>query len=388
MQRERAYGCGKMKDDASAEELKREVGRLSQELKNISQLLSSVFEGLDEAVVIINGDYRIVHASKKAAQLAAKSTEELIGGYCYGEFHKLAMPCSFCSTVKTIATKQPQYAFYKWQLPIDGSEHYIEHFSFPIKDPDGEIGYVMEHLKDVTERVRMSDRLISCDSLIKMGERVAELIHEIKNPLNAIDIQMSLLEREVRSLGKERMEGIKEIVGVVRGEIQRLSRLAADFLHHPDTPSSLNKTPERLEFLLRELATLARPQAAAQDIDINIEMKDVSLEVWVDKDKFKQALLNLVLNSMEAMPHGGVINLRAMGSDDEVKIFISDTGRGVMEGQWKHVFEMFYTTKSSGSGMGLPISRNIIEAHGGTLELISSPGGTTFLITLPSGSSS
>ncbi|MEK7241629.1 MAG: ATP-binding protein [Planctomycetota bacterium] len=150
------------------------------------------------------------------------------------------------------------------------------------------------------------------------------------------------------------------------------SRSAQLYLKHDD-----------LKPLLEDLVGLIKPQANLGGIDVELAVEASLPGVMMDREKFKQALLNLLLNALEAMPDGGYLYLRAWRESDFVKLSIRDTGRGIPDEIKERVSELFYTTKERGTGIGLPLAHNIVQAHGGTVSFNSSPKGTEFVITLP-----
>ncbi|MFN3467933.1 MAG: ATP-binding protein [Candidatus Brocadiales bacterium] len=128
---------------------------------------------------------------------------------------------------------------------------------------------------------------------------------------------------------------------------------------------------------------LIEPQANLGGIDVGLAVEADLPRVLLDKEKFKQALLNLLLNALEAMPDGGNLYLRAWQEAGSVRLSIRDTGKGIPDEVKERVFELFYTTKEGGTGIGLPLAHNVVQAHGGTISFNSSVKGTEFVITLP-----
>ncbi len=209
------------------------------------------------------------------------------------------------------------------------------------------------------------------------------LAHEIKNPLSTIRLNMELLAEDFADAQTPRERRALAKIGVVERECQRLQDLLDDFLNYAKLrrlqlePTDLNAQVERvLEFF--------RPKAEAASIEL-VRYLDPDLpSVVLDKESFHAALLNLVLNAEQAMPHGGQLVVRTKVIAGGVALELIDTGVGMDEKTRDQIFRAFFSTKPGGSGLGLPTARKIIEAHGGLIDVESEPGrGTKFTIMLP-----
>jgi signal transduction histidine kinase len=224
--------------------------------------------------------------------------------------------------------------------------------------------------------------LVRSKTLATLGQYSNELAHEIKNPLNAINIQMSLLEREIvkhdLSTGKE----LAEVVKVVKEEISRLNKLAKDCLSFSKS-GDLNRTEEDIGLIFEELLSLITPHADLNGVSICLKISKSFPQILVDRDKLKQALLNVILNAIEVMTGGGDITITVSKEDNCLNIFIKDTGPGISEDQHGKIFDLFYSTKSGGTGVGLAVTKNIIHAHGGNIRLEKLDEGAEFIIELP-----
>ena len=284
----------------------------------------------------------------------------------------------------------------------DGGKRWVEVTVSPIKGKGGEVEYIVSTFKDISEKKRYSEELLHTRTLATLGQLAAELAHEIKNPLNSIHIQMCLIEKELarwqetlrvqstsggkgskaQSASGGEVPGIAELVSRAREEIKRLNELVNQCLSFSRS-AQLYLKHDDLKPLLEDLVGLIKPQANLGGIDVELAVEASLPGVMMDREKFKQALLNLLLNALEAMPDGGHLYLRAWRESDFVKLSIRDTGMGIPDEIKERVFELFYTTKGGGTGIGLPLAHNIVQAHGGTISFNSSPKGTEFVITLP-----
>ncbi len=251
-----------------------------------------------------------------------------------------------------------------------------------IRNEKGKVEYVVGVIRDITERKTFNKEFIKYKTLSTLGLLSNELVHEIKNPLNSITIQMLLLEREVNKNGLRSRKEINEVVKIIKEEINRLNKLMKDCLEFSKS-GSLNRKYEDVGLIVEELLSLISIHADLNGIKIISKTVEKCPDVLIDKDKLKQALLNIVLNAMEAMQCGGVINLKVAKMERCLKISIRDTGPGIPKERHNKIFDLFYTTKSGGAGIGLAITQNIIHAHGGNIGFKNLSEGTEFTIKLP-----
>ena len=225
-----------------------------------------------------------------------------------------------------------------------------------IKDENNRIEYVVGVMRDITEEKMFNEEWVRTKTLSTLGQYSNELAHEIKNPLNAINIQMSLLEREIAKHDIRSREELCDIVKVVKEEISRLNKLAKECLDFSKS-GDLKRKDEDIGRIFEELLSLIIPHAELNGIDICLRMLEDCPQVLVDRDKLKQALLNIIINSIDVMEGGGDIEINVSREDGHLNISIKDTGPGIPEEQHDKIFDLFYSTKSGGTGVGLAITK-------------------------------
>jgi signal transduction histidine kinase len=227
-------------------------------------------------------------------------------------------------------------------------------------------------------------RIIQSEKLAVLGTFASGLAHEVRNPLNSITLQLSILERRVAPLETALSGQLKELLGVIREEVKRLDNLVGDFLQF----SRANRLPYRpvaIDGLLDEVVRLLGPEARAAGVTLRRQSKGGELPpLRVDAERIKQVVINLLQNAIEAMPEGGSAVVESGLVDGRVKIVVRDTGPGLPEGL--DVFQLFVTTKARGTGLGLAIAQQIVLEHGGEITAESVSGeGATFSVSLPTG---
>lgn len=232
-------------------------------------------------------------------------------------------------------------------------------------------------VKDITSRKQLEQSERERDRLAAMGITAAVFAHEVGNPLNAISTTVQMLQRH---FDQQDDSFANSTLIELQREIRRLTTLLQDF-------RSLSR-PQKLDLARIDLARLVEDVLsiqAAEFSQFHVEVKKefpAAFEATLDEERVKQVLLNLFKNSVEAMPTGGTLTLRGYASEKKICLEITDTGVGVPKGV--DIFELFTTTKPTGTGVGLAVARQIISAHGGTITYVSEPNqGTTFFLLFP-----
>ncbi len=247
-------------------------------------------------------------------------------------------------------------------------------------DEIGELAATFESM--VSAIARANEQLLATERLATIGKMAAHVTHEIRNPLSSIGLNLELLEDE-----PELKEGeARTLVRAIKSEVERLNALSEQYL------SVARRQPLRLEDedvgeLVREACDFMRADLARHKVKTKLELGADADSARVDEAQIKQALYNLIRNSREAMPGGGTITVSVGGlPDDAVEIVVDDEGQGLDEETRERLFEPFFTTKGHGTGLGLAITRQIVEAHAGSIACESREGGgTRFRIRLPRG---
>lgn len=207
------------------------------------------------------------------------------------------------------------------------------------------------------------------------------LAHEIRNPLNALNLNVTLMERRLRGLGVD-TESIDPILEVMRSEIRRVRGLTSEIMDFAK-PIAISAGWCDARELVRDLVMIHGPTLEVSQIELRTHVVGEPM-MWCDTDRIKQVLVNLMTNAIEAIGDGGSITLTIEGDANGTQLVLEDTGEGMPPSLKYRIFDLFFTTKAAGTGLGLPIVRKIIEAHAGAIDVNSRPQqGTTFTIYLP-----
>ena len=229
----------------------------------------------------------------------------------------------------------------------------------------------------------MSDSQRFADQYTEIARLAGGLAHEIKNPLSTIRLNMQLLAEELEGLQSPVQQRALKRVEIMKSECQRLQDLLDDFLNYARV-REIHREPSDLNQEISDALDFFEPEANEADIEILRYLDPDLPRVLLDRESFRGALWNLLLNAKQAMPDGGQLIVQTASSGPNVAVNVIDTGHGMDERTAVKMFEAFFSTKPSGSGLGLPTTSNIIEAHGGQIRVQSEEGrGTKFIVELP-----
>jgi signal transduction histidine kinase len=310
-----------------------------------------------------------------------KKVGSIIGSKCYREFWQREGPCPHCMMDATFKSGQPQRA----TVRVDdqgGTPVTIEINTYPLTNEAGDVVRGIEILHDVSEREQMMHELVQTRALALLGKYCAELTHEIKNPLNSIAIQIHLMQRFAEQARGKLKEDMQDTVRVLREEVERLNNLSREYLQITKAPPlemRIGSIPE----LLNETIELVRPMLSLSKVVLKTEIQNNLQEILVDRDRMKQVFLNIINNAVDAMPGGGTLTITAAAGPSSVSVSFADTGSGIPPETSSKVFEPFFSTKQSGTGLGLTLAKNIVEAHGGAVCFKNRGTGAMFTVEIP-----
>ncbi len=244
--------------------------------------------------------------------------------------------------------------------------------------PD-EIGRVAAEFERMVDALNARDaRLRQTERLAAVGRLAAHVTHEVRNPLNSVRLNMEMLEEDLAQAGPE----AHKIVASILSEVDRLTDITEQYLRLARLPDP-KLEPGDLATLVREVMSFVKREMSVADITLAAELADVE-PVPMDESQLRQALLNLFRNAREAMPGGGVLKIVLRDQEQGVELSVSDQGSGIPEAEREKIFDLFYTTKEHGTGLGLPLTQQIVAAHRGRILCTAAEGGgTRFQIWLP-----
>lgn len=267
----------------------------------------------------------------------------------------------------------------------DGSDERLV-LTHAITSAQGDVTGVMVVARNAAYLSRMQSTLAYSRKLAALGRLTAGIAHEVKNPLNAMMIHLELLRSKIRNApsGGEGDGGALAHVGVIESEVRRLDEVVQGFLKFA-RPEDLRLTPVSVSALIDDIRPLVAAEAERAGVLVEAPPPEAGLLVSGDTAMLRQVLMNLAINACQAMPHGGTLRLAAQADGhDHVEIRVSDTGVGIAPEDLGRIFNLYFTTKTAGSGIGLSMVYRIVQMHDGEIDVESTPGsGTTFRVRLP-----
>ncbi|HEY2680688.1 MAG TPA: ATP-binding protein [Candidatus Udaeobacter sp.] len=374
--------------------------RLAQE----KGFLETVFNAIQEGIIVTDSKSRITYLNDaacglfglEAAEAIGKRLDERIGGLDWESLTRSGGPVSHDMEIF-----YPQNRFINlYVVPLvmeqrertvaggadsGGQEATIAQPGMPDSTPPAtaeEVGHVII-LRDITESRRNAQQTIESERLNALRLLAAGVAHEIGNPLNSLHIHLQLMERSVQKLKDGEKAELEESIDVARSEVNRLDSIVTQFLKAV-RPSRPQLRPENVNIIVEEAVRLFAPELQDREIVVKQELRSDLPLLQLDRDQMKQAFYNVIKNSVEAMHRHGTLRIRTDLADTHVIVSFVDTGGGMSAENLSRVFQPYFTTKASGSGLGLLIVRRIVREHGGELSIESSEGrGVTLTIRLP-----
>ncbi|MCE5333486.1 MAG: hypothetical protein LLG06_02750 [Desulfobacteraceae bacterium] len=337
-------------------------------LDNVRTLTSAIVNQMPAGLILAREDGTISESNRFAAQILH---------YPEGITGRLEdWPC-FLPVIERL--KESGGALEQEIRCNDGSGGWISLLvnAAAIRDGEDKTGYLLL-FSDMTRMQELERQLRRSERLAGLGKLAAGVAHEIRNPLSSIKGFAAILAER---FGKD--DGSHIITDSMTGEVDRLNRVVSELLDYAGA-TNLHKEVRSCRELVEYSFRLVQGDAASRNVRLlsSVSPEDCSMEV--DPDRFAQILLNLYLNAFQAMSGGGVLSVEALHSNGEVTVAVSDSGSGIAPEHLSHVFDPYFTTKPTGVGLGLANVHKLVEAHGGTIEVRSTPGsGTTFTMRFP-----
>jgi signal transduction histidine kinase len=229
------------------------------------------------------------------------------------------------------------------------------------------------------ELIDTHKRLVTQERIAALGRAAAQVAHEVKNPLAGLLLYSLHLKDKSSNFSESQTYLVDKIIDTIKHLNSRVEQILG-FAR----PVSLTLSAGNLKQMVNDVLELLRPQSTANKVEVRLSMDEQPAYAMLDEASMRGALMNLMLNAIEAMRNGGMLSIAVDHTGESLQLEIADTGPGIAEEEAKKIFEPFYTTKEQGLGLGMPYAKKVIEQHGGTISLNSRPSeGTTISIVLP-----
>jgi two-component system, sporulation sensor kinase E len=345
-------------------------------------LLETIFQSIQEGIIVIDGSCRLTYANKAAENLIGFSLDAAQGRPVSGYLRNI----DWSDILKFDENEWTKLVTREIEITYP-THKFVAFYVVPLSwSSEGEKGAVVI-LRDITPDREHESTVVESERINAIKLLAAGVAHEIGNPINALNIHLQLLDREIERLPAKscNKKELKELAGVARNEMSRLDMIVSQFLRAV-RPAKPKFALQKIDSILKETLTLLKQEIINRDIKVEVECPESLARAKVDKGQIKQAFVNIIRNAIQAMPDGGKLRIRLSSSDQFVGISFRDTGVGIGPEHLGRIFEPYYSTKSEGSGLGLMIVQRIVQEHGGRIEVGSKPDeGTIFTVYLPLG---
>jgi signal transduction histidine kinase len=335
---------------------------------NVDQIMANLQDGL----MLFTRDLRVVLVSASVERFLGRPRRELLG-HTVNEIFSSATPLG-ALLLESFQLRRPMP---QREIESRNGKRVQVALDF-IQEGGTPIGALLT-LRDAESVRRIEDEIEMSRRLSASGRLTRGVAHEVKNPINAIVLHLQLLQNKLQKIDPDTQRHV-DIIGSEIHRLDRVVQILVDFTR----PRDLHLEETDLRRLLEDVAALAAPDAAQHGVILKRQFPPTPLKVKVDADFMKQAILNVVLNGVQAMPRGGVLTISARRQEEAVVTEIHDQGSGIPPEVQDKVFELYFTTKAGGSGIGLAQTYQILQWHYGSVDFESVPGqGTTFRLRLP-----
>jgi signal transduction histidine kinase len=341
--------------------------------------LQAAVENLEDAVALVNpaGLLLFVNPAMQRETSARASGQPLAD--VLGADHPYRRLVE--ATLETRRSQGPEQTHVPASTGASGEDRLL--ITHAIAGADGGLVGVLLVARNLSSFARMQSTLAYSRKLVSLGRLTAGIAHEVKNPLNAMSIHLELLRTKIRAADPAQTAALAH-VDVIEGEVRRLDEVVQGFLKFT-RPDDLRLQPVRVGALMQEILPVVRPEAERRGVTIEVACADTTSAVNADESMLRQALLNLAINACQAMPDGGTLRLACTDAPrGRVEIRVTDTGVGISQEHLGRIFDLYFTTKEHGTGLGLSMVYRIVQMHDGEIDVESTPGrGTTFRVLLP-----
>lgn len=344
-------------------------------------LLSSVIDQIPDDIVILDGSSCVVDVNRAVLDRLGGGRADYLGRPCWKALSGFKGICEPQGDVSLWENVRKGGKSEQVHTVVDdkGRLQYFRVYTYPVLDGGGELANVVVLRRDITQGTYMERRLQQSEKLAAVGELSTYVAHEIRNPLFAIAGFANSLLRTASLDEKARAK-----VSIILEESNRLDKILKSLLNFSRPTQGLEGQVD-LCLVARQTMELMALGCQKQGISVELDLSGDLPMAKGDPELFKQCIINMVKNSMEAMPEGGSLTLRCFMRGDNLVLEVADTGRGIPSENLDHVFNPFFSTKDKGSGLGLAMTKKILDEIGGSVELESEVGkGTSVrLVLLP-----
>ncbi len=345
-------------------------------------LFRAIMDEISEDILLLDLEGRVVDMNRRSYESRGLNKDDIIGKRCW-ELETRGFCCDqkendqICPYRQTLQSKQKTDSVHS-MVDSDGRMSYYRVYTYPVFNHKEDMTHIVEVRRDITSRMNMEFRLQQSEKMAAIGELATYIAHEIRNPLFSIGGFANAL---LRSSSLD--DNTREKAAIILEESRRLDKILKSILNFA-RPTTAAEGAVDINTLVVETMDLMGIGCEQKGVTIKLETSPDIARVKADAELIKQALINMVKNAIEAMPDGGVLTVRTAQTSTYVVLEVEDTGHGIEEDIREKVFNPFFSTKDQGAGLGLAMTKKIVEDMGGKVELVSHVNqGCLITISLP-----
>jgi signal transduction histidine kinase len=387
-----AESAGELEGGPSADavvQVSHKIERIGRRMRNVEEVFSALKENLDQilanlqdGMILFTHDYRAVLVSTSVERFLGVPRDLILGATVTEIFDRK----SLIGQVVREAF-DARVALVQEEITVENGGHFEISLDFIHDDrnhhaTDG-LGALLtlhdlESVREIESELELSRRMAA------IGRLTSGVGHEVKNPINAIVVHLELLRNKIEPSDMRAMRHLE----IISSEIQRLDRVVQTLVDF-SRPVELRLQDQDLRYIVSSVLSLASAELETRDVRVASYLPDRPVIAKVDSDLIKQAILNVVLNGAQAMQSGGQLGVRVSEDSRHAIISIHDKGIGIPDDVREKMFDLYFTTKKDGSGIGLAMTYRIVQLHNGQIDVESEPGkGTTFVLRIPTNNTS
>jgi PAS domain S-box-containing protein len=372
----------------------------SDRIRRLQEYESVVRDSAD-AIFVLDAELRFRSWNRGAETMLGWRASEIIGKPLETIVPRDLIEAGELARIKEVLSAEGFYRFETTRLSRDGRRVPVELTVTALRDPDGQLVGRSAILRDISARQRLEQEKLHAERLALIGTMSAKLAHEIRNPLSSIGLNLDLLRDEIASLKticdalcptkdsetciafEKSVAESNDLAKSIHSEVLRIRNVLEDYLKFAKLPRIRLERLSLNELLSRHLSFL-QPTFDADCVKLETQFDPALPEIAADEEQLWQAILNIIRNALEAMPDGGTLRVATSQREDAVVLQIADTGCGMNAETREKMFAPFFSTKHGGTGLGLPLTLQIVTEHGGTIHCASEKDrGTTVTIIFP-----
>lgn len=355
------------------------IERIGLQMRTVNEVFSALQDNVDQimanlqdGLMLFTRDQRAVLVSASIEAFLGKPRGEMLGSHAHEIFSRHTQLGR--TVLNAFAAHQPIH-----MVEVAGDNGIDMQVSLDFIEQDGQELGALLNMRDAGSMRKIEDEIEVSRRLANIGKLTSGVAHEVKNPINSIVVHLEILRNKLNQPDAD----TQRHMDVIGSEIQRLDRVVQTLVDFT-RPVELKLADIDLRSLVEQVVFMAKPDCERHGVRLLTEIGDEPLSARVDADLIKQSLLNIVINGVQAMENGGTLSIRANRRDEDAQLEIQDTGPGIPPAIRDKIFNLYFTTKKSGSGIGLAMTYRIMQLHNGSVHFDTRSGeGTIFYLTLP-----